>query len=171
LRIGYQSPGSETGRGGSEIADSLRQIFEIFPFSGDRGRRPGSICTAWPSSECHSPSFPLWPPANWECSASTAAPSTRVTRQILCLRHMGQIGMPLPHCREPVNVLDSFAAENYQSTAGYVSSKTNHAKLRSRPSFPSICHSIIFACLGIFDVAATSLDAQNLDVIIHPWSV
>src|ERR1700682_578382 len=47
LRIGYQSPGSETGRFGSEIADSLRQIFEIFPFSGDSGRRPGSIGTAW----------------------------------------------------------------------------------------------------------------------------
>jgi hypothetical protein len=42
LRIGYQSPGSETGRFGSEIADSLRQKFEIFPFSGDGGRRPGS---------------------------------------------------------------------------------------------------------------------------------
>ncbi len=35
LRIGYQSPGSEIGVSGSEIADSLRRIFEIFPFSGD----------------------------------------------------------------------------------------------------------------------------------------
>src|SRR3984893_936399 len=52
LRIGYPSPGSETGRCGSEIVDSLRQIFEIFPFSGDPGRRPGSICTAWPSLQC-----------------------------------------------------------------------------------------------------------------------
>jgi len=47
FRIGYRSPGSEIGRYGSEIADSLRQIFEIFPFSGDGGRRPGSIYTAW----------------------------------------------------------------------------------------------------------------------------
>src|SRR5260370_42272411 len=39
LRIGYRSPGSEIGRCGSEIADSLRRIFEIFPFStGDRVR-------------------------------------------------------------------------------------------------------------------------------------
>jgi hypothetical protein len=30
-----------------EIADSLRRIFEIFPFLGDGGWRPGSICTAW----------------------------------------------------------------------------------------------------------------------------
>src|ERR1700730_10105095 len=39
LRIGYRSPGSEIGRCGSEIADSLRRIFEIFPFSGDSDRR------------------------------------------------------------------------------------------------------------------------------------
>src|SRR5882757_1115429 len=51
LRIGYPSPGSETGRSGSEIANSLRRIFEIFPFSGDRGRRPGSIYTACPASQ------------------------------------------------------------------------------------------------------------------------
>src|SRR3981189_2749709 len=46
LRIGYWSPGSEIGRCGSEIADSLRRIFEIFPFSGDSDRRLGSIGTA-----------------------------------------------------------------------------------------------------------------------------
>ena len=43
LRIGYRSPGSQIGRCGSEIADSLRRIFEIFPFLGDCDRRPGSI--------------------------------------------------------------------------------------------------------------------------------
>ena len=32
-----------------EIVDSLRLIFEMFPFSGDSNRRPGSICTAWSS--------------------------------------------------------------------------------------------------------------------------
>jgi hypothetical protein len=48
LRIGTRSPGSEFGHFRIGIADSLRPIFEIFPFSGDRGRRPGSICTAWP---------------------------------------------------------------------------------------------------------------------------
>jgi len=40
LRIGYPSPGSETGRGGSEIANSLRRIFEKLRFweiaAGDR---------------------------------------------------------------------------------------------------------------------------------------
>ncbi len=52
LRIGYRSPGSETSRAESEVADSLRQIFEIFPFSGDRGRRQvrsalhGRACSA-----------------------------------------------------------------------------------------------------------------------------
>jgi hypothetical protein len=48
LRIGNRSPGSEFGHFRLGIADSLRPIFEIFPFSGDRSRRPGSICTAWP---------------------------------------------------------------------------------------------------------------------------
>jgi hypothetical protein len=38
LRMDGLSPGSEIGRCGSEIADSLRQIFETFPFSGHRGR-------------------------------------------------------------------------------------------------------------------------------------
>jgi hypothetical protein len=47
LRIGYRIPGSEIDCFAVEIADSLRQIFEIFPFSGDGGRRPGSIGTVW----------------------------------------------------------------------------------------------------------------------------
>ena len=47
FRIGYRSPGSEIGCCGSEITDSLRRIFEIFPFSGDSDGRPGSIGTAW----------------------------------------------------------------------------------------------------------------------------
>src|SRR6202171_4849223 len=47
LRIGYRSPGSEIGRCGTQIAESLRRIFEIFPFSGDSGWRLGSILTAW----------------------------------------------------------------------------------------------------------------------------
>jgi hypothetical protein len=41
LVIGLRVP--KLARFGSEIADSLRQIFEIFPFSGDSDRRPGSI--------------------------------------------------------------------------------------------------------------------------------
>jgi hypothetical protein len=52
LRIGYRSPGPGIGVSGSKIADSLRRIFEIFPFSGDWDRRPGSICTAWPGLQC-----------------------------------------------------------------------------------------------------------------------
>jgi hypothetical protein len=43
LRIGSRSPDSKFGRGRPEIADSLRPIFEIFPFSGDCGRRTSSI--------------------------------------------------------------------------------------------------------------------------------
>jgi hypothetical protein len=46
LRIGGRSPGSEFGQFQSEIADSLRRIFEIFPFLGDSDRRLGSIYTA-----------------------------------------------------------------------------------------------------------------------------
>jgi hypothetical protein len=53
LRIGYRSPDSKIGRCGSEIADSLRRIFEIFPFSGDSDRRPGSTETAWWARQLH----------------------------------------------------------------------------------------------------------------------
>jgi hypothetical protein len=48
LRIGGRSPDSEFGHFRTKTADSLQRILEIFPFSGDRGRRPGSIYTAWP---------------------------------------------------------------------------------------------------------------------------
>jgi hypothetical protein len=74
LRIGHQSPGSDFGHSRSEIADSLRRTFEKLPFLGDCGRRPGSICIAWPSLQCNSPS-PPWPPANSESRDRTAAPA------------------------------------------------------------------------------------------------
>jgi hypothetical protein len=61
LRIGHQSPGSDFGHSQREIADSLRRTFEKLPFLGDRGRRLGSICTAWPSLQCNSPNSPPWP--------------------------------------------------------------------------------------------------------------
>jgi hypothetical protein len=41
----------------SEIGDSLRRIFEIFPFLRDSDRRPGSIDTAWPGLQCKSGTF------------------------------------------------------------------------------------------------------------------
>src|ERR1700686_2179508 len=47
LQIGTPSPSSQFRQSESEIADSLWWIFEIFPFLGDSGWRPGSICTAW----------------------------------------------------------------------------------------------------------------------------
>jgi adenylate cyclase len=48
--IRHQSPGSSFRRSRSQIADSLRRIFEKLPFLGDCGRRRGSIYTAWPVS-------------------------------------------------------------------------------------------------------------------------
>ena len=48
LRIGYRSLCSGFDPCAVEIADSFPRAFEKFPFSGDCGRRPGSICTAWP---------------------------------------------------------------------------------------------------------------------------
>src|SRR5882762_9615197 len=57
LRIGYRSPGSQVGRCGSEIADSLRRIFEIFPFLGDSDWRLGSIGTAWRAAQSYFPMF------------------------------------------------------------------------------------------------------------------
>jgi hypothetical protein len=55
LRIGGRSLGSGFGRFRLELANSLRRIFEIFPFSGDSDRRLGSIGTAGPSLQCNSP--------------------------------------------------------------------------------------------------------------------
>jgi hypothetical protein len=75
LRISPRSLDAEFGQSRSEIADSLRRILEIFPFSGDRDRRRGSICTAWPSLQCHSPNSPPWPPANWEFIPASLAGS------------------------------------------------------------------------------------------------
>ena len=41
---------------GSEIADSLRPTFEIFPFFGDASQRPGAISTAWCGTQSRSTS-------------------------------------------------------------------------------------------------------------------
>ena len=48
LRISDRSPNSKCGPIHGEIADSLWRIFKIFPFPGNGGWRPGSICTALP---------------------------------------------------------------------------------------------------------------------------
>src|ERR1019366_5236999 len=77
LRIIHQSPGSNFRHSQSEIAHSLRRTFEKLPFLGDCGRRPGSICTPWPSLQCNSPNSPPWPPTNWECRAHTAGSSSQ----------------------------------------------------------------------------------------------
>jgi hypothetical protein len=50
LSIG-QSPGSKFGALQAQIAESLRTNIQIFPFLGDRRRRPGSIATAWPTPQ------------------------------------------------------------------------------------------------------------------------
>jgi hypothetical protein len=63
LRSSHQSPGSDFAHSQSEIAKSLRRTFEKLPFLGDCARRPGSICTAWPSLQCNSPNSPPWPRA------------------------------------------------------------------------------------------------------------
>jgi hypothetical protein len=75
LRISHRSPGSDFGHSQSETANSLWRTFEKFPFLGDCGRRPGSICTDWPSLQCNSPNSPPWRPAIWEFRGRTAAPS------------------------------------------------------------------------------------------------
>ena len=58
LRISHEFLGSDIGHSRSEIADSLRQIFEKLPFLGDCGQRPGSICTAWPKWSRYLPRSP-----------------------------------------------------------------------------------------------------------------
>ena len=53
LRFWQRSSGSRFRQRRGEIAKSLWPNAEIFPFSGDDGRRPGSIYTAWPSLQCN----------------------------------------------------------------------------------------------------------------------
>jgi hypothetical protein len=72
LRIDSRSPDSEFGHFRLGIADSLRPIFEIFPFLGDRGRRPGSIYTAWSSLQWNVVKFPALAAGSWECRTYTA---------------------------------------------------------------------------------------------------
>jgi len=55
LRIGGWSLDSGFGRFRLGLADILRRIFEIFPFSGDSDRRPGSSRTAWRALESWEP--------------------------------------------------------------------------------------------------------------------
>jgi hypothetical protein len=107
LRIGHQSPGSDFGHSRSEIADSLRRTFEKLPFLGDCGRRPGSICTAWPSLQCNSPNSPPWPPANLECPARAAAPSLRCSFAKFYALATGKLGTSTLHCRVRYNPFPS----------------------------------------------------------------
>jgi hypothetical protein len=72
LRIGNRSPDSEFGHFRLEIADSLRPIFEIFPFSGDRDRRPGLIYTAWSSLQWNVVKFCALAAGSWEFRTYTA---------------------------------------------------------------------------------------------------
>jgi len=75
LRFSEQSPDTEFGRFWSEIAESLRLIFEILPFLGDCDRRLG-----------FSP----------HCVAE-------LTVQLA--KFSGKLGMPSPCCRVDVAVL------------------------------------------------------------------
>jgi hypothetical protein len=56
IQIGAPSLDSQSLPLESEIGDSLRRMFEIFPFLGDCDRRPGSISTACPTRQSDS-----WP--------------------------------------------------------------------------------------------------------------
>jgi hypothetical protein len=52
LRFIGQSPDSKFRALWAQIAESLRTNIQIFPFLGDRYRRPGSISTPWPTRQC-----------------------------------------------------------------------------------------------------------------------
>ena len=76
-RISHRSPGSDLGHSQSAIADNLQRTFEKLPFLGDRGQRPGLICTAWPRLQSNLPNSPPWLAPNWECRRGTAAPAAQ----------------------------------------------------------------------------------------------
>src|ERR1700736_696670 len=78
LRICGRSPDSKFSQFQGEIADSLRRIFEIFPFLGDGGRRPGPICTAWPARQSYSRISLLIVAENRESSSATSSASLQV---------------------------------------------------------------------------------------------
>jgi hypothetical protein len=52
LRFGARSSDSQFDGLRGEIVESLWRFFEIFPFSGDGGRRSGSISTEQPGLQC-----------------------------------------------------------------------------------------------------------------------
>src|SRR4030088_1561600 len=84
LRIGNRSLDSEFSQFRPGIADSLWPIFEIFPFSGDCGRRGGFDlhCVA-------EPALPL-PSGNCKCPAHIAAPcSAKSCHNTLAWRSSG----------------------------------------------------------------------------------
>jgi hypothetical protein len=68
-----RSLGSDFGHFQCEIAESLRRAFKKLPFFGDWGRRPGSICTAWPIRQCIRVFCGGWPHS---APAASAAPTT-----------------------------------------------------------------------------------------------
>jgi hypothetical protein len=84
LRIGHQSPGSDFGHSRSEIADSLPRTFEKLPFLGDCGRRPGSICTAWPTDSAIRQILRL---GRWQVGNAEPALPHPVQRPYICTCH------------------------------------------------------------------------------------
>lgn len=87
-QFGRRSPDSQFPELPAQNADSLWLFIEIFPFSGDAGRRPGSICTA--------------------------AGLTVQTCQTLRLCRP-EIGRSIPHCAPTVTVRSSAARRIFAS--------------------------------------------------------
>jgi hypothetical protein len=85
-----RSPGSEIGRCAREIADSFWRIFEILRFSGDSGRRFGSIATARPSSASRQILRVVRRPIGIANSACGADQATYLLRESLSLRRLTQ---------------------------------------------------------------------------------
>src|ERR1700722_3558276 len=76
--FGGWSLDSGFGRFRLGLADILRRIFEIFPFSGDSDRRPGSIRTAGPCLEWNIAKFSATTAGklgrpSWDCTAERRA--------------------------------------------------------------------------------------------------
>jgi hypothetical protein len=86
LRIGYRSPGSIFDPFHGVNAESLRPYAGLFPFSGDRGWRLGSILTAWRAPQS---------------IGADESGRTRLccTRRVMSRSNPGYHGLPVPQAR------------------------------------------------------------------------
>jgi hypothetical protein len=158
LRIGYWSPGSIFDHFHGENAESLRPHAGLFPFSGDGGRRLGSILTAW---------------RTWQFQAGlTLLQPARELREVLHQRdddwpnlsECGAARIDVALAAVPRHQFWRALKLDYHSAEGGV--RMRHASFTSDQvayvSGPKLLHDV--AVITVADVALVSVLVDELDV-------